>query len=186
VFYLQEVIQVVNSGSMVGRARVRPLDAGYERFPMQWFTGQLIDRDPLDIHIGGNAAYIGFHFSIRTLALADFLGGFFGVDFRRNDLAGVKTEELLLDLHSPDALERRRAVELLQDLTGKTWHAYQTPTRRDLLPREERHVLNVIEEEVRGGEADPAAVHVPMEGASVSSVMDWMPGPVEVGPSKKK
>lgn len=186
LLYLHEVNQRVNGGSMVGRARVRPLDAGYERYPLQWFSGQLVDRDPLDFHFGGNVVFLGVHLSLRFYAMADFLAGIFTVDLRGNDLAGVTTDDLLLDLHSPDALERRRAVELLQDLTGKRWPEYQTPTRRDLFNREERDAVETIDRDVRGGAADPAAVQRAMEPVSVTTVLEYVPPPVEAAPARQR
>ena len=72
ILYLQQVQQYAIGGSMPGRAAAHPLDPDYSRYPLQWFSGQLIDRDPLDLHFGGNALFVGFGISLRPIHFADF------------------------------------------------------------------------------------------------------------------
>jgi hypothetical protein len=184
ILYLHEVQQYAVAGSMPGRGGEQPLQTDYSRFPLQWFSGQLLDRDPLDLHIGATAVFVSGGFSFRTLALGDFLLGWFGVDFRRDDLAGVSQEDLLADLTSPDALARRRAVELLQVTTGMSWPEYRTPPKRDLFPREEREVMARIEEEVRGRASSPSAAHAVAPGISPAHLREDLPAPVEASPTK--
>jgi len=185
--YLHEVRQHVVGGAMAGRDTARMLAPGYERFPLQWFTGQLTDREPLDFHVGGNFALIGAGLSIRPLAILDFLGGFVGIDFRRNDLGRREVSDLLPDLRSADALVRRSAVVRLELLTGKRWPQYHTPPRRDLFTPEERRVLAEIEAELVGlvdGQSRSAA-HVVATSLEPPPAVHRLPAPTEAEPASR-
>lgn len=169
IVYLHQVSQRVESGTMPGRATVGILDKGYERFPLQWFTGQLTDRDPMDLHIGLNVAYVGFNVMVRPYAFLDFVSGWFGFDLRDNDVGEHKAEDFLDDLKSPDALVRRSAVERIQIITGRNWPDYQTPPKRELFGIEEKRALREIDDDVRpSGPERSRAVTQP-------SAEQWLP-----------
>lgn len=186
LLYLHEVTQQVESGSMPGRSRAGPLDRGYERFPFQWWTKQLVDRDPLDLHLGANAVYVGFNVSLRPYALLDFVAGWFGADLRDNDVRGREAADFADDLHSTDALVRRRAVARIQEITGRRWPSYRTPPRRNLFPVEERAALLEIEDDVRPVTSSRArsAAHAAAPQWLAPSPSDGLPPPQAAEPAE--
>lgn len=157
VFYLHEVSQHTVAGPLVGRTVARPLDAGYERYPLQWFSGQLTDRDPLDFNVSVNLAFVGGSLSIRPFAIIDFALGFVGIDLRHNDLKDLHVADLMGDLHSADALTRRRAVEMIQALTGRRFYSYQSSPKRDVFSSAERAAVIEIESELGSTGRSPSA-----------------------------
>ncbi|HKD99512.1 MAG TPA: hypothetical protein VKE69_00765 [Planctomycetota bacterium] len=186
ILYLHEVGQTAIGGSMPGRARAGPLDSGYERLPLQWFTGELTDRDPLDLHLGVTVVAAGFNVSVRPWAFVDFVAGLVGLDLRNNDRKGRAATEFAGDLRSPDALERRQAVARIQEITGLRWPSYRTPPKRDAFSDDERAALAQIERDLGLNSQSDAASAPQPTAERVLPPSDEAPVPVASQPSEQR
>lgn len=184
IFYLHEVDQHTLSGAMPARSVARPLDAGYIRYPLQWFSPQITDREVADFNISLNFIFVGASLTIKPVAIVDFFFGIVGTDLRRDDLSKYTVADLLPQLHSADPLERRRAVQLLERLTGRRFEQYRTSPSREVFTNSERAAILQIEQELSGGAKSPSAPRT-LANAVSASARDAMPEPVEATPASR-
>lgn len=185
VVYLHEVDQHVTAGSMVARSVARPLDAGYIRYPLQWFTPQITDREPGDLNISLNVIFVGGSFTIKPVAIVDFVFGCFGADIRRNDLSKYTISDLAPEMRSADPLERSRAVRMIQELSGRTFEYYRTSPSAEVFTNVERAAIVQIERELNGGAQSPSAPRPTAVTISAPGARDRQPDPVESAPASR-
>ncbi|MFN0208020.1 MAG: hypothetical protein ACKVS6_17075 [Planctomycetota bacterium] len=185
IFYLHEVSQRNAGGAMPGRFIARPLEAGHERYPLQWFTGQITDREPFDLNFSANLAFIGASFTIRPIYLFDFAAGLVGVDLKRNDVSKAAAPDLVADLKSNDANVRRRAVVLLQQILGKRWPEYQSSPKREVFPGQERATIQQIEEDARRAMGSASAPRPAAVTTVPPKARDASFKPVDLEPARK-
>lgn len=185
IFYLHEVRQRSIGGGMPGRATSLPLEPGYERYPLQFFSGQLTDREPFDFNVSGNLGFVGFSLTLRPAHLLDFAFGLFGADLKNNDLSRQTVSGLVGELKSSDALARRRAVDLLQQMTGKRWPEYQTSPKADVFSQNERDAIDRIQTDIEQTVLLPSAPRAQSHTSAAPAVRDASARPLEMQPLPK-
>ncbi|MBI3820588.1 MAG: hypothetical protein HY286_18000 [Planctomycetes bacterium] len=183
--YLHEVDQHVASGALAGASVARPLDAGFVRYPLQWFSPQITDREVADFNVSVNFVFIGASFTIKPVAIVDFVFGCVGTDLRRNDLSKYTVDDLVPELHSSDALERKRAAQLIQEITGRRFPEYRVSPSREVFGAEERAAIQQIEETVRVRLGSPSSPRITATAYAAPAARDAMPVPIESTPASR-